>query len=95
VGYKGAVYPGRHEAIVSHDAFDRVQDILNFRSDTGQRDRILTHYLKGVLFCQRCHEQGRTARLIYTEATGKNNKLRLLPVPRPPGRPLRSPAPPR
>jgi site-specific DNA recombinase len=95
VVYKGAVYPGRHEAIVSHDAFDRVQDILNFRSDTGQRDRILTHYLKGVLFCQRCHEQGRTARLIYTEATGKNNKLRLLPVPRPPGRPLRSPAPPR
>jgi site-specific DNA recombinase len=74
VVYKGAVYPGRHEAIVSHDIFDRVQDILNFRSDTGQRDRILTHYLKGVLFCQRCHEQGRTARLIYTEATGKTKK---------------------
>lgn len=74
VVYKGAVYPGRHEAIVSHDVFDLVQDILNFRSDTGQRDRILTHYLKGALFCQRCHEQGRTARLIYTEATGKNKK---------------------
>lgn len=74
VVYKGAVYPGRHEAIVSHDVFDRVQDILNLRSDTGQRDRALTHYLKGALFCQRCREQGRTARLIYTEATGKNKK---------------------
>jgi site-specific DNA recombinase len=74
VVYKGAIYPGRHEAIVSHDVFDRVQDILNFRSDAGQRDRILTHYLKGVLFCQRCHEAGRTARLIYTEATGKTKK---------------------
>jgi hypothetical protein len=30
VVYKGAIYPGRHEAIVSQD--DGVQDILNFRS---------------------------------------------------------------
>ncbi len=74
VVYKGSIYPGRHEAIVSHDVFDRVQDVLNLRSDRGQRDRILTHYLKGSLLCQRCFERGRTARLIYTEARGKNKK---------------------
>lgn len=72
--YKGSIYPGRHEPIVSHELFDRVQDVLNFRSQRGQRDRILTHYLKGILFCQRCHMVGRTARLIYTEATGKTGR---------------------
>ncbi len=74
VVYKGSIFPGRHEAIVSHELFDRVQDILNFRSQRGQRDRILTHYLKGALFCQRCDDAGRTARLIYTEATGKTGQ---------------------
>ena len=74
VVYKGDIYPGRHEAIVSQDLFDQVQDVLNLRSDRGQRDRVLVHYLRGALFCQRCHTAGRTARLIYTEATGKNQK---------------------
>lgn len=50
VVYKGAVYPGRHEPIVSHDVFDRVQDILNLRSDTGQRDRALTPLPQGNPF---------------------------------------------
>jgi site-specific DNA recombinase len=30
------------------------------------------HYLKGMLFCQRCHRDGRTSRLIYTEVRGRN-----------------------
>lgn len=74
VVYKGSIYPGRHEPIVSHDLFDSVQDVLNFRSQRGQRDRVLTHYLKGILFCQRCDNFGRTARLIYTEATGRTGQ---------------------
>ncbi len=72
VTYKGDIYPGRHEPIVTQLLFDQVQDVLNMRSDRGQRDRVLTHYLRGAVFCQRCHNAGRTARLIYTEATGKN-----------------------
>ena len=74
VTYNGDIYPGRHEAIVGQELFDRVQDVLNARSDRGQRDRILQHYLKGALFCQRCQVAGRTARLIYTEATGRHGK---------------------
>ncbi|MDQ1742943.1 MAG: site-specific recombinase [Pseudonocardiales bacterium] len=70
----GDLIPGRHEAIVSQLLFDRVQEILNARSARGQRDRILTHHLKGLLFCERCHQQARTSRLIYTEATGKNGQ---------------------
>ncbi len=68
----GALYPGRHEPIVTQELFDRVQNVMNLRSRPGQRDRVLQHYLKGGLFCDRCQSAGRTARLIYTEATGRS-----------------------
>jgi len=70
----GELIPGRHEAIVPQLLFDRVQQVLEARSARGQRDRVLTHHLKGLLFCQRCHEQGRTSRLIYTEVRGRNRQ---------------------
>lgn len=72
VVYKGQVFPGRHEPLIDQQLFDRVQDVMNLRSLKGQRDRIHTHYLKGHLFCARCHAQGRQARLIYTEAKSRN-----------------------
>ena len=67
----GQLYPGRHQPIVSQDLFDRVQDVLDARSRRGQRDRVTTHYLKGILYCDRCHREGRTSRLIYTEARSR------------------------
>ena len=70
----GELIPGRHEAIVPQLLFDRVQQVLEARSARGQRDRVLVHHLKGLLFCQRCHEQGRTSRLIYTEVRGRNRQ---------------------
>ena len=70
----GQLVPGRHPAIVSQQLFDRVQEVRSARSKDGNRDRKLQHYLKGMLFCQRCHEQGRTSRLIYTEAKGRNGE---------------------
>jgi site-specific DNA recombinase len=74
VVYKGDIYPGRHEPIVDQTLFDKVQDVLNARSQRGQRDRVHQHYLKGTLFCDRCHRDGRTARLIYTEVSGRGGK---------------------
>jgi site-specific DNA recombinase len=71
VVYKGEVYVGRHEPIIDQVLFDRVQEVLAFRSKSGQRDRVLQHYLKGILFCDRCESQERTSRLIYTEATNR------------------------
>jgi site-specific DNA recombinase len=71
VVYKGEVYPGRHEPIVDQVLFDRVQEVIAFRSKSGQRDRVLQHYLKGILFCNRCEQHERTSRLIYTEATNR------------------------
>jgi len=69
--YKGEVYAGRHEAIIDQALFDRVQDVIEFRSKSGQRDRVLQHYLKGALYCDRCERNERTSRLIYTEATNR------------------------
>ncbi len=71
VVYQGEIFAGRHDAIVSQELFDRVQTVLEHRSARGQRDRVLRHYLKGLLFCDRCQKAGRTSRLIYTEAKGR------------------------
>jgi DNA invertase Pin-like site-specific DNA recombinase len=75
VVYRGQLYPGRHPAIVSQELFDRVQQVLEARSGRGQRDRVLFHYLKGMLFCLRCQQAGRTSRLIYIEARGRNGTM--------------------
>src|SRR5450631_2098497 len=71
----GDLIPGRHEPIVSQALFDIVQDVLDVRSRSGTRDRVLDHYLKGILYCERCHKAGRTSRMIYTEAKGRNGVL--------------------
>lgn len=69
--YKRVVYPGRHKALVSQEVFDRVQAILDASGLAGERRRTHDHYLKGRLWCGRCHEQGRRGRLIITKATGR------------------------
>lgn len=74
VSVDGQLVPGRHTGIVSQDLFDRVQDVIAARSARGTRDRVLYHYLKGMLFCARCDEAGLTSRLIYTEAKGRNGQ---------------------
>lgn len=70
----GQLVQGRHQPIVTQALFDQVQRVLEARSARGQRDRILTHYLKGILYCERCHQRSTISRLIYTEATGKNGQ---------------------
>jgi site-specific DNA recombinase len=74
VEVEGRLIQGRHPAIVSQDLFDRVQDVITARSKDGSRDRMLQHYLKAMLYCQRCHARGRTSRLIYTEAKGRSGQ---------------------
>ena len=74
VVYQGEMYPGRHEAIVGRDLFDRVQEVLATRSTRGQRDRKHFHYLKGLLYCERCRAAGRTSRLVYGESTGASGR---------------------
>jgi DNA invertase Pin-like site-specific DNA recombinase len=70
VTYKGQVYPGRHEALVSPELFAKVQDVLAERSAATRRDRTHFHYLKKQLYCGRCRDKKRTSHLVYTEAKG-------------------------
>jgi site-specific DNA recombinase len=72
VTYKGVEYPGRHEPLVSQDLFDRVQARLDASGVAGERRRVFDHYLKGSLWCGRCHSLGRRARLIITKATDRH-----------------------
>lgn len=69
VRYKGEVYPGRHEALVAADVFERVQQVLDARMQRTQRDIVHNHFLRGMMHCGRCRAAGRTRQLIYSRAT--------------------------
>ncbi len=73
--YKDDIYPGRHEPIITPELFERVQEVMHARSGQGQRDRVHSHYLKGFLFCDRCHQRGRTSRLIFAESIGRGGTI--------------------
>lgn len=72
--YDNELFSGRHEAIVSQQLFDTVQDVLDARSTAGSRMRKHHHPFKGLVRCGRCHTAGRDYRLIYTEVKGRSGK---------------------
>lgn len=74
VPYKGANYPGRHDALIDSDLFARVQDVITLRTSAGSRDRVHQHHLKGLLFCARCRAHERESRLIFTQARGRSGE---------------------
>lgn len=71
VRYKGQLYPGRHEPLISQELFDQVQAIHATRGATGQRHRIYDHLLKGLLWCGHCHDHGLERRMIMNKSHGK------------------------
>ncbi len=70
IRYKDKLFVGRHEAIVSKEVFLRVQEILDSRNRDGDRDMTHRHYLKGLLSCGQCIDEGRRSRLVYSQAKG-------------------------
>lgn len=74
VRYKGELFPGRHEAIVSPELFAVVQEILKERSAPTRRDRTHFHYLKKLVYCDRCEHAGRRSPLVFTQANAKGNQ---------------------
>lgn len=70
IRYKGKLYAGRHEAIVSKEVFVKVQEHLNSRKRDGDRDQTHFHYLRGMLACGKCRDDGRLSRLVYSQNTG-------------------------
>jgi site-specific DNA recombinase len=65
VRYRGVLYAGKHPAIVTHETWQRVQDLLTARHLAGEKQREHPHYLKGSICCGTCG-----ARLIVNYAKG-------------------------
>ncbi len=70
IRYKGRLYPGRHEPLISKELFLAVQTILDGRNRKGDRDRIHFHFLRGLLYCAECNDAGRNSRLVYSQNKG-------------------------
>jgi site-specific DNA recombinase len=48
---KGVKRPGRHEAIIDRETFERVQEVLDGHRASGDRSHKHSHYLKGSIYC--------------------------------------------
>ncbi|MHB1341018.1 MAG: recombinase family protein [Coriobacteriia bacterium] len=53
VTFRGAVYPGKHEALIDELTWQQVQDILMTHA-SGERTRDHPHYLKSTVYCRTC-----------------------------------------
>lgn len=55
--YRGMEYQGRHEPLIGQELYERVQRVLDAHSGAGTRQRTHHHYLKGLLWCERCKQR--------------------------------------
>ncbi|GAA0993372.1 recombinase family protein [Subtercola frigoramans] len=69
VMYQGEEYPGRHEALIDQELFDKVQGLLESRGHAGERRRVVHHYLKGTLWCGRCFRRDGSVRRMIIRRT--------------------------
>jgi site-specific DNA recombinase len=53
VTFRGAIYPGKHEALIDELTWQQVQDILMTHA-SGERTRDHPHYLKSTVYCRTC-----------------------------------------
>ncbi len=81
VRYRGAIYPGKHEPLVSRKTWDEVQKLLTAKHLTGEKDREHPHYLKGSIYCGQCgsrlivcHAKGRGGTYPYFICIGRQQK---------------------
>jgi site-specific DNA recombinase len=73
VTYNGEEFPGRHEPLVSAELFAKAQAVLDERlPKKGSRQRRHHHYLKGHLWCGRCHDKGVESRLLLVKGKGRH-----------------------
>ncbi|HMR50068.1 MAG TPA: hypothetical protein PKE40_12335 [Arachnia sp.] len=71
VTYKGEVFPGRHEALVTPELFERVRRVMDVRVQRNQRDIVHNHFLRAMLHCDRCGQQGRIRQLIFSQPVNR------------------------
>lgn len=78
IRYKGKLYVGRHEPLVSKETFLKVQEVLDHRNRKGDRDIVHFHYLKGMIYCGECLDAGRTSRMVYSQNAGNGGTYEYL-----------------
>ncbi len=65
VVYKGESFKGRHEQLIPHHVFDKVQTLLEGSGKAGERKMVHLHYLKGTVYCGACRRlREKNSRLI-------------------------------
>ena len=69
VTYDGKKADGQHAPLIEREIFERVQQILEARTRSGERSRKYEHYLKGSVYCGECG-----GRLVYTPVTGHGGR---------------------
>jgi hypothetical protein len=65
VPYRGAIYAGTHEPLITPETWNEVQKVLAAKYLTGEKDREHPHYLKGSIYRSKCG-----VRLIVNHAKG-------------------------
>jgi site-specific DNA recombinase len=76
VRYKGDIFNGRHEPLISEALFDQVQAVMDERSERGTRQRRHHHFLKGMLWCGQCHEEDIESRMLMQWSSGNGGRYR-------------------
>jgi site-specific DNA recombinase len=54
VRYRGVLYQGKHQPLVTNEVWQAVQDHLTASNHAGEKRRVHPHYLKGSVFCGQC-----------------------------------------
>jgi site-specific DNA recombinase len=67
VTWDGRSYPGKHDKLTDQDTFDKVQALLAAAKIGGDRAQVHQHYLRGSIFCEKCH-----GRLLYGRHQGRS-----------------------
>ncbi len=70
VRWRGAIYDGNHQPLVSEETWMKVQDQLVANRDGRKREQHHRHYLRGLLACALCGE-----RIGLTYSTGKSGRV--------------------
>ena len=69
VAWNGAIYPGRHEPLISVEVWQKVQDLLDQRR-VGEKARRHQSYLKSTVYCG-----DQKSRMIITHAKSQTGAI--------------------
>ncbi len=87
--FKGQEYPGKHDAMVTEEEFEKVQQIIDPSHTTRPKDKSYNFQLRNLFLCGECgfaitveqkqkliKSTGETKTYIYYHCTGKNKNIK-------------------